>query len=145
MTKTRSSCPYVSTNQRRHHIPTFRQIFLPYTLVNLGDRWFLPVNRSYKPIGCPAGWYDYLAHQSKIRIKSLTPARAESIGLRAAGDNDPVEGVYLYLYNDATNPENSAANWRRYEAIMARLMKSDVQHFEKRQSHHYPADAVATF
>ena len=38
---------------------TFRQIFLPYALMSLGDRWFLPVNRKYKPIGYPNKFVDY--------------------------------------------------------------------------------------
>jgi hypothetical protein len=82
--------PTILPNQWRHLIPTFRQIFLPYVLIGLGDRWFLPANRKYKPIGCPPdGWYNY---PSKVRIKDLTPARAARIGLRAPGGEPPVEG-----------------------------------------------------
>jgi hypothetical protein len=87
---------------------SFRQIFLPYALMNLHDGWFLPVNRNYKPLG------------PKVRIKGLTAAKVEKIGLK--------DGVnFYYLYDDATQPQSSAANWQRYEAILERLMKLEVE------------------
>lgn len=76
-------------------------------------RWFLPVNRHYKPLG------NDTEHQAKARIKGLTDLRAERLGLKVAEH-------FLYLYDDATNPQASEANWRRYEAILARLMKLEV-------------------
>jgi hypothetical protein len=119
---------------------TFRQVFLPYAFIGLGDRCFLPVNRNHKPIGCPDDWHDYRDHPSKIRIKNLTPAGAERIGLRGPGGAAPVEGGDLYLYDDATDPERSAANWRRYEAILAKLMKLEVQHVGTRRGDYHPGD-----
>jgi hypothetical protein len=88
-----------------------RRIFLPYALMNMHDGCFLLVNRNYKPLG-PEVW-----------IKGLTAARAEKIGLK-------VGEKFHYLYDDATNPEASDANWRRYEAILARLMKLEVDQAE---------------
>jgi hypothetical protein len=88
-------------------MPSFRRIFLPYALMNMHDGRFLPLNRDYKPLG------------PEVRIKALTAARAEKIGLKD-GKN------FYYLYDDATNPQASAANWRRYEAILASLMKLEV-------------------
>jgi len=89
-------------------MPSFRQIFLPYALMNLGDGRFLPLNRNYKPLG------------AEIRIKGLTAARAEKIGL-IDGKN------FYYLYDDGTNPQSSTANWRRYEAILERVMKLEIE------------------
>jgi hypothetical protein len=96
-------------------MPSFRQIFLPYALMNLGDGRFLPLNGNYKPLG------------AEIRIKGLTAARAEKIGL-IDGKN------FYYLYDDGTNPQSSTANWRRYEAILAKLMKLEVDHSEGMKS-----------
>jgi hypothetical protein len=103
---------------------TFRQIFLPYALMKLRDGWFLPVNRKYKPLGYPDRGIDYDAATSKVRIKGLTDARAERIGLK-------VTTFSYYLYCDHTNPERSAANWRRYQGILMKLMKLMVDHEEK--------------
>jgi hypothetical protein len=86
---------------------SFRQIFLPYALMNLGDGRFLPLNRDYKPLG------------PDVRIKGLTAAKAEKIGL-IDGKN------FYYLYDDATNPQSSPANWCRYEAILERVMKLEI-------------------
>jgi hypothetical protein len=91
-------------------MPSFRQAFLPYALMRLGDGWFLPVNRQYKPLG-----------QSKVKIKGLTDAKAEKLGLKIGGHS-------YYLYDDATNPQASAANWSRYEVILAKVMKLEVDH-----------------
>jgi hypothetical protein len=89
-------------------MPSFRQIFLPYALMNMHDGWFRPLNREYQPLG------------PEVRIKGLTAARAEKIGLK--------DGVnFYYLYDDATQPQSSAAHWRRYEAILERLMKLEVE------------------
>jgi hypothetical protein len=103
-------------------MPSFRQLFLPYALMRLSDGWFLPVNRRYKPLGQSGGVFvDYGAHYAKVRIKGLTEARAEHIGLKVGGNA-------YYLYDDGTNPQASAANWSRYEAILSKLMKMEVDH-----------------
>jgi hypothetical protein len=97
--------------QKEMIMQSFRQIFLPYALMNLHDGWFLPVNRNYKPLG------------PEVRIKGLTAARAEKIGVKV-GEN------FYYLYDDATNPQISAANWRRFAAILEKLMKLEVDQTE---------------
>ena len=89
-------------------MPIFRQIFLPYALMNMHDGWFLPMNREYKPLG------------PKVRIKGLTAGKAEKIGLKDGGN-------YYYLYDDATQPQSSAANWHRYEQILEKLMRMEVE------------------
>jgi hypothetical protein len=92
-------------------MPIFRQIFLPYAIMNMHDGWFLPMNREYKPLG------------PEVRIKGLTAARAEKIGLKD-GKN------FYYLYDDATQPQSSPANWRRYEAILERVMRLEVEEYD---------------
>jgi hypothetical protein len=86
---------------------SFRRTFLPYALMNMRDGRFLPLNRDNKPLG------------PEVRIKGLTAARAEKIGL-IDGKN------FYYLYDDATNPQSSTANWRRYEVTLERVMKLEV-------------------
>jgi hypothetical protein len=100
---------------------TFRQIYLPYALMIMSDGCFLPVNREYKPLGQVGEMMPGVAHRAKVRIKGLTQAKAERIGLKLGG-------TFLYLYDDATNPQMSAANWQRYEAILERLMKMEIEH-----------------
>src|SRR5665811_2326975 len=97
-----------NSNKWNLTMPSFRQVFLPYAFMRLGDGWFLPVNRQYKPLG-----------QSKVKIKGLTDAKAEKLGLTIGGHS-------YYLYDDATNPQASPANWSRYEAILAKVMKLEV-------------------
>jgi hypothetical protein len=50
------------------------------------------LNRNYKPI------------EAEVRIKGLTAASAEKIDLKD-GKN------FYYLYDGATNPQASSANW----------------------------------
>jgi hypothetical protein len=75
--------------------------------MNMRDGRFLPMNREYKPLG------------PEVRIKGLTPARAARIGLKDGGN-------FYYLYDDATQPQSSAENWRRYEQILEKLMKLEI-------------------
>jgi hypothetical protein len=92
-------------------MPIFRQVFLPYALMNMRDGRFLPMNREYKPLG------------PEVRIKGLTPARAARIGLKDGGN-------FYFLYDDATQPQSSAENWRRYEQVLEKLMKLEVELLE---------------
>jgi hypothetical protein len=100
-------------------MPSFRQVFLPYAIMRLGDGWFLLINREYKPLGLWNGWGNFDPDQAKIKIKGLTDSRAERLGLK-------IGGHCYYLYDDGSNPQASSANWIRYEAILARLMKLEV-------------------
>jgi len=110
---------------------TFRQIYLPYALMIMSDGCFLPVNREYKPLGQVGEMIPGVAHRTKVRIKGLTQAKAERIGLKLGGR-------FLYLYDDATNPQMSAANWRRYEAILERLMKMEIENAASSRSRGRP-------
>src|ERR1035438_2542977 len=56
--------------QKEMIMQNMRRIFLPYALMNMHDGCFLLVNRNYKPLG------------PEVRIKGLTAARAEKIGLK---------------------------------------------------------------
>jgi hypothetical protein len=86
--------------------------------MRLGEGWFLLVNREYKPLGHFSDCGDLDTQQAKVRIKGLTDAKAERLGLKIGG----------HLYDDGTNPQASAANWRRYEAMLAKLMKLEIDH-----------------
>jgi hypothetical protein len=83
-------------------MPIFLQVFLPYALMNMRDCRFLPMNREYKP------------------LRGLTTAKAARIGLKDGGN-------FYYLYDDATQPQSSSENWRRYEQILEKLMKLEVE------------------
>jgi hypothetical protein len=107
-------------------MPTFRQAFLPYAFMRMHDGWLLPMNREYKRLGSWSAWNDADTDKLKIRIKGLTALNAERIGLI-------VSEHYYHLYDDATNPESSAANWARYQGIMAKLMKLDVEYDDGRR------------
>lgn len=101
---------------------SFRQIYLPYAIVVLNDGSHLVVNRRYKPLGISASdWIDYDTHPTRRKIKGLTDAKAQKLGLkisRAGGNTDTI----YYLYNDGTNPEESAANKKLYDGIVTKLL-----------------------
>jgi len=107
-------------------MPNFRQAFLPYAFMRLGDGWLLPMNREYKRIGSWSAWNDADTDRIKIRIKGLTDLKAERIGLI-------VSEHYYHLYDDATNPESSATNLARYQEIVAKLMKFEVEYDDGRR------------
>jgi hypothetical protein len=99
---------------------SFRQVFMPYCVQSLGDGWFIFLNRHYKPLGHPRGVFvTYETDASKVHLKGFTDARACRMGLMPSGE-------CYYLYDDSTNPESSTANWQRYVAILAKLMKYQV-------------------
>lgn len=103
---------------------TYRQVFLPYALVPLSDGSFLPVNRLYKPLGISSSeWVVYETHPTRVKVAGLTARKARAIGLELKEEN----GSYFYFYGDGTNPERSPANWNRYQAILAKLMKLQVE------------------
>jgi hypothetical protein len=108
-----------NTYERYLTMATFSRIYLPYVLLVMEDGCVVPLNRDYKPLGQLGDMMPGVAHRTKVRIKGLTPAVAERIGLRAGGK-------FLYLYDDASTPHTSAANWQRYEAILAKLMKMEI-------------------
>jgi hypothetical protein len=101
---------------------SFRQIYLPYAIVVLKDGSHLVVNRRYKPLGISANdWIDYDTHPTRRKIKGLTDAKAEKVGLKVSKSEGGSDTIY-YLYNDGTNPEDSSANKQRYDAIITKLL-----------------------
>lgn len=106
---------------------SYRAIFFPYAIVALKDGTFLPVNRNYKPLGISSrDMVDYESHPTRVKIKGLTASRAERLGLKVSADADRNGAMHYHLYNDATNPENSEANWKRYQIVLSKLMKLKV-------------------
>ncbi|RKD68987.1 hypothetical protein [Rhizobium sp. WW_1] len=94
---------------------SFRRLMLPYCIEDLGEGWFLFLNRRYKPIGQMSDdWVDYTKHPSRVRMPNLTPKKAEALRLKRLNEK-------YYLYDDVTNPEDSDANWKRYSDILQKL------------------------
>ena len=69
------------------------------------DGEYLPLNRFYKPIGVSSDeWVDYKTDPTRIKIKGLTDAKAEKIGLTVSKSQGANPDTMYYLYEDATNP-----------------------------------------
>ena len=104
---------------------TVRQTHLIYCIHSVGSDDFIFLNRKYKPLGVSSDdWVKYETHETKCKIKGLNDAKAESLGLivsRSSGGE--AADVIYYLYDDATNPDRSTANWERYQAILHKVMQ----------------------
>lgn len=110
---------------------TIRQIYMPYVIAVLGNGEFLPLNRFYKPIGVSSEtWVKYETYPTRLRIKGLTDAKAKQIGMEVSKSGDDSSDTMYYLYEDATNPSESKANWDRYQGILAKLIKLEADSVE---------------
>jgi hypothetical protein len=100
---------------------SFGRIYLPFAIIVLEDGSHMTVNRKYKPLGVASSDHvEYETHPSRAKIKGLTDAGAEKIGMAVHKFPNKPETTY-YLYHDETNPERSAALRARYDAILAKL------------------------
>ena len=101
---------------------TVREIQMIYCIHSVGADEFIFLNRKYKPLGVSSSeWVAYGEHPTRCKIKGLTDAKAETMGLtvsRNAGGKEPI----YYLYEEATSPDESKANWERYQKILRNIM-----------------------
>jgi hypothetical protein len=83
---------------------SFGRIYLPFAIVVLEDGSHMTVNRKYKPLGVASSDHvDYETHPSRAKIKGLTDACTEKIGMAVHKFPNKPETTY-YLYHDETNP-----------------------------------------
>lgn len=81
---------------------------MPYCLRPLEDGSYLPLNRSYKPLGT-LEWSDYDKEPAYRRLQLTTEHAAE---IDHTGQPDPNGTVFLY--DDATYPGGSDEAWDAY-------------------------------
>lgn len=99
-----------------------RWFFLPYCIEDLGGGWFIFLNRAYKPLGqLSSEFVDYKNHPSKVKLLRFTARRAQSIGLTGG------QTTY-YFYDDSTVPTRSAANWKRYSELLAKVARVTTEY-----------------
>lgn len=97
-----------------------RHLYLPYCIEKQPDGRWVVLNRRYKQLGVNTSeWADYANPLYTTAIKGLTAAKMQA--LCAPGSH--LSETRVYLYNDATCPTDSAANWSAYAARLQILMK----------------------
>ncbi len=87
---------------------SFIAVYMPYCLRRLKDGSYLPLNRSYKPLGTRE-WADYEAAQPYQRLR-LTPEQLAEIDQTGSPDADGT----AFLYDDGTYPGASDKDWNAY-------------------------------
>lgn len=98
-----------------------RSDFMPYCIKQVKKGLFVILNREYKPLGHRThDWVKYEDHM--VRIKGLTPKRAERISVH--GDSDLSA---IYLYNDDCIPERTPQHMAAYLERLGHLAKLKVE------------------
>lgn len=98
---------------------SLRRAFFPYCLDRQGNGTYVLLNRRYKPVGITlTSWVRYDDFPVAVRLRGMRPSVAAKLSVH--GDPDVNR---IYLYDDATNPEGSAANTRAYMERLAYLME----------------------
>lgn len=99
----------------------YLRVYLPYCLMQLADGRYVATNRNYKPIGSATkAWVNYeeLPDTAKLSIPQKLRERVDWRG--KPGDDR------IYLYDDASKPTASAANWAAYQARLELLATCKV-------------------
>ncbi len=102
---------------QRMNIVDFRFIFLPYCLQKQPNGSYAVLNRKYKPVGFATEKYiAYSDYPVTAKIDDITPVLASKLSWNNSNDVDTI-----YLYNDESNPVNSAGNMQAYTDKLALL------------------------
>ncbi len=92
------------------NIVDFRYVYLPYCLKKQPNGGYVVLNRDYKPLGFSTNKFiSYDEFPVTAKIEGITSKLAKRLSWN---DSDDVDTVYLY--NDETNPVNSADNMKTY-------------------------------
>lgn len=97
-----------------------RHLYLPYCLDKQADGRWIVLNRQYNPVGMnTTERADYADPLHTVAIKGMTTAQMQEL----CAPGSAVTSTRVYLYNDATSPTTSAANWSAYTARLKLLME----------------------
>lgn len=96
---------------------------MPYCLQPLAEGGYLPLNRSYKPLGKSGEWVDYEQAPAYARL-NITCEQANR--LDHTGQSDP--GGQVFLYDDATSPWHSDDLWEAYLGRLTLLAQMVENH-----------------
>lgn len=100
-------------------MPNIRQAMFPSGMEKNPDGTWTLFNRKYKPVGVVTReWAEWDDPRHKIALKGLGPATLAKLDWRGEGSGDRI-----YFYNDASNPELSAANLTAYFDRLKVLIK----------------------
>ena len=105
----------------------FCRVWMPYCLTKVEDEHggWIPLNRSYKPLGhAPGEWVDYSSVPPECRIKRLSAETAAFLSWDGEGMR---EGRIVFLYNDGSFPVRSSSCWNSYSEKLARLARLMVK------------------
>lgn len=103
------------------------QTQLPYCMQRTTDGSWLILNRNYKPLGVTSKeWVDYNAHPDRLVLHSRTVAAIAKAAVHVIADRPSDPGI-VYLYDDATIPTESAANWTAYARRLALVMHAKTK------------------
>ena len=96
-----------------------RAIYFPYCLRQRKDKFWVILNRNYKPVGTlDEDWSNYETLPVDKCIKSISPDEAAHLSYSGCTDN----AFSIYLYNDECSPTLSKANMKSYLARIEILM-----------------------
>ncbi len=102
----------------------FRSIFLPYCIRDYGGGYYSFMNREYQDLGeTTKVWGRKL---KRYRLKGIGPAVLQRIAHGTPVDA-PDGAVDYWLYDDATLPDSSKANWSKYQAKLRILSRAKVR------------------
>jgi hypothetical protein len=97
----------------------FRGVYFPYCLHKEGDGWVV-LNRLYKPVG-------QLSDQHANYPDFAVPLKiSKALAVKMQHDGQP-EPDRIYLYDDASSPVRSKANWEAYADRLRLLAKLEMK------------------
>jgi len=87
------------------------RVMLPYQILNMGNGYYLPLNREYKPLGIGKDWFiDY----SDCQQYYLTESELDLSQVINSG---------MYLFDDSTAPWGKGSKLKNYRIKLHALLK----------------------
>lgn len=106
----------------RNHNPNVRQAMFPYGMAKNADGSWTFFNRHYKTLGTITDdWSEWDDPRHKMFLTGLGPSTIAKLDIHTN------ESDRIYFYNDASNPENSAANMDAYLKKLRILIRLQVK------------------
>jgi len=100
-------------------MPSVRQAMFPYGMAKNPDGSWTFFNRMYKTLGTiTKDWSEWDDPKHKMFLKGLGPATLAKLDVDGLGTGDTI-----HFYDDATNPQRSAANMKAYLAKLEVLLR----------------------
>lgn len=101
-------------------ITNYREICLPYCVREVAPGEWIILNREYRSLGDNDIHGPYILMDAHFKITKTQLAKIEH---SRNGHPFGGGGLTIYLYDDSTQPEKSAANWKQYMQRLVVLAK----------------------